>query len=407
VQQPTYYEQLEGVLNQTDKRTIANYIIWRDLADYIPYLTATLREKEFEFFRIITGKATSNARWSDCVKGTAGMFGIATSAMYVREYFRDPRIKSDVSEIITKITSEFEKILHQNDWMDEGTKSKALKKLRAMHSFVAYPTELLQDSYIEDYYRGLNLNTTNYLQSAIDIDKHGKNYVCGRFHKPVNRTDWIDHAGSTFVNANYNGKTNSIQIIAAMLQGHFYSSDRPDYMNYASIGYVIGHEMTHAFDDLGRLYDDEGNLVDWWDPATKQAFEQKKTCIIEQYGNYTDKTIKMNLNGVNTQGENIADNGGLKLAYRAYVSSIRNTQLKDPMLPGLPFSPEQLFWISAAQTWCSLERAEVKRIMILNDNHAIGRFRVLGTLSNSRDFSSDFKCGVDTPMNPSRKCEVW
>lgn len=349
VQQPTYYDQLESVLNQTDKRTIANYIIWRDLSDYIPYLTADLREMEFQFFQTITGKVIKNARWSDCVKSVAGMFNIAVSSMYVREHFRDYRIKDDISEMTAEISSEFEKILVENEWMDKETKKEALKKLRAMKSNIAYPSELMDDAPVENYYKNLKFNETNYLQSAISIDTHGKEFVCSRYHLPVNRTDWVDHSTSIYVNANYNGKTNSIQIIAAMLQGHFFSSDRPRYMNYASIGYVIGHEMTHGFDDLGRLYDADGNLKEWWQPETKKAFEEKKKCIIEQYGNYTDSSINMSLNGVNTQGENIADNGGLKLAYRAYVSTETMKKMKDPKLPGLPFSPEQLFWISAAQ----------------------------------------------------------
>ena len=407
VQQPTYYDQLQSILNQTEKRTIANYIIWRDLADYIPYLTADLKKIEFEFFKTITGKAVRTARWSDCVKGVAGMFSIAVSSMYVREHFRDQRIKSDISQIITEISSEFEKIIHNNDWMDSNTKQEALKKLRSMHSNIAYPIELLSDSTVETYYKNLTLNETNYLQSAINIDNHGKEFVCSRFHKPVNRTDWVDHASSIYVNANYNGKTNSIQIIAAMLQGHFYSADRPNYMNYASIGYVIGHEMTHGFDDLGRLYDSDGNLVDWWQPETTSAFFEKKKCIIEQYGNYTDTSINMNVNGVNTQGENIADNGGLKLAYRAYMSAETKAGEDDPILPGLPFTREQLFWISAAQTWCSVERPEIKKIMILTDNHAVGKFRVLGTVSNLVEFSKDFNCPINSPMNPIRKCEIW
>lgn len=407
VQQPTYYDQLETILNQTDKRTLANYIIWRDLADYIPYLSADLRAIEFEFLRSVTGKSSKQARWSDCVKGTSGMLNIAISAMYVREYFRDFRIRDDVSRITAEISSEFEKVLYENEWMDPTTKREAVKKLKSMNSHIAYPMELFNDSIIENYYKGLTLNESNYLQSAISIDLHGKKFACSRYHKPVNRTDWVDHASSIYVNANYNGKTNSIQIIAAMLQGHFYTSDRPDYMNYASVGYVIGHEMTHGFDDLGRLYDSDGNLIDWWDPETKKAFVEKKKCIIEQYGNYTDETIKINLNGVNTQGENIADNGGLKLAYKAYISSASKSKFRESKLPGLPFSAEQLFWLSAAQTWCSVERPEVKRIAILTDNHSLNRFRVIGTLSNSIEFARDFNCPLNSPMNPMNKCKVW
>jgi neprilysin len=407
LQQPTYYDQLEAILNQTDKSTIANYILWRELADYIPYLNSDLRALEFEFMRTITGKATKTARWSDCIKVTSGMMSVAISAMYVREYFNVKDIKDDIGQIIKEISSEFEKVLIKNDWMDVETKSEALKKLKAMHSNIAYPDELLDNSKLENYYKGLKLNETNYLQSAIALDNHGKNFICERFNKPVNRTDWVDHASSIYVNANYNGKTNSIQIIAAMLQGHFYANDRPDYMNYASIGYVIGHEMTHGFDDLGRLYDSEGNLREWWHEDTKKAFNEKKNCIIEQYGNFTEKSVNMSLNGVITQGENIADNGGLKLAYSAYIASVKKSATKDPVLPGLPFSPEQLFWISAAQTWCSVERPEVKKLMILTDNHALGRYRVLGTLTNSDEFAKDFNCAWNSPMNPPNKCVVW
>lgn len=192
-----------------------------------------------------------------------------------------------------------------------------------------------------------------------------------------------------------------------MLQGHFYAPDRPYYMNYASIGYVIGHEITHAFDDLGRLYDLEGNLRDWWDPATAEAFKEKKQCFIDQFGNYTDKATNMSINGLTSQGENIADSAGIKLAYRAYTSAMSKLEIDDPTLPGLDYTPEQLFWLSAAQTWCSVERPEVKKILIMTDNHALSEFRVLGTLSNSREFARDFDCNIGSPMNPETKCEVW
>lgn len=166
-------------------------------------------------------------------------------------------------------------------------------------------------------------------------------------------------------------------------------------------------QVSHAFDDLGRLYDAEGNLKDWWHPETAEAFKQKKKCIIEQYGNYTDKSTNMSINGVLSQGENIADTAGIKLAYRAYKSSMEKLNLIDPTLPGLPFTQDQLFWLSAAQTWCSVERTEVKKILIATDNHALSQFRVLGTLSNSKEFANDFNCPENSNMNPTKKCEIW
>ncbi|KAG5681750.1 hypothetical protein PVAND_011159 [Polypedilum vanderplanki] len=407
LQAPTYYDQLEDVLNKTDKRTIANHIIWRELSDYVSYLTNDLREFEFEFFKSFSGRSTKPSRWSECIKSVSNMLNVAVSSMYVREHFYDRRIKEDVANIVTEISSEFEKLLYLNTWMDKQTKAEALKKLNSLNSNIAYPSELLNDTIIENFYKDLTLNSPVFLESAIEIDLHSKKYLCSRFHEPVKRNDWVDHATSIYVNANYHGKSNSIQIIAAILQGHFYSSDRPFFMNFASIGYVIGHEITHAFDDLGRLYDAEGNLRDWWNPETAEAFKEKKKCIIEQYGNFTDKSTNMKINGITSQGENIADTAGLKLAYRAYKSALNKMDVIDPSLPGLPYTPEQLFWLSAAQTWCSVERPEVKKLLILTDNHALSQFRVLGTFSNSKEFANDFKCADGSKMNPIEKCEVW
>lgn len=217
LQQPSYFDQLDTILKQTDKRTIANFILWRELADYIPFLNESLLDKAFEFFKSFTGKTARLPRWSDCVKGVSSMLGIAVSSMYVREYFYDERIKHDISEIVTEITYEFEKVLLANDWMDNETKEEALMKLHSMSSNIAYPSELLNNSVIEDYYKDLQLNDTNYLQSAINIDLHGRKFVCSRYHQPAERNDWIDQSASTFVNANYNGKTNSIRKLKKLL----------------------------------------------------------------------------------------------------------------------------------------------------------------------------------------------
>lgn len=211
LQQPTYFDQLETVLNFTNKRTMANYIVWRELADSIPYLTSDLLDMAFEFLKSFTGRSVKQARFSDCVRGVTGMLSIAVSSMYVREYFRDERIKNDIGEIVSEISNEFEKLLLTNDWMDKETKAKALEKLHAMSSFIAYPSELFNDTKIIEYYKDLELNDTNYLQSATNIDLHGKKFVCSRYHQEVNKNDWIDQSTSTYVNANYNGKSNSIR----------------------------------------------------------------------------------------------------------------------------------------------------------------------------------------------------
>lgn len=164
--------------------------------------------------------------------------------------------------------------------------------------------------------------------------------------------------------------------------------------------------MTHGFDDLGRQFDLDGNLVDWWGNDTDESFKEKAMCMIDQYSNYTDLQTGLNLNGINTQGENIADNGGVKEAYRAYQRSI-NHHGPEKILPDLLFNTNQLFWISYAQTWCAVDRPETLKKIILTDDHSPHEFRVLGALHNTKEFSADFQCPLGSNMNPIHKCEVW
>lgn len=177
----------------------------------MPYLNERLRNLEFDFLKTVTGRSTRSARWFECIKATTSMFNLAISAMYIREHFRDEKIKKDVTTIFDEINSEFEKILLKNTWMDDLTKKEAMKKLKSMNVNVAYPNELLNNTLIEKYYEKLQLNETHYLESALNIDNHSKEFVCSRYHEPVNRSDWIDYATTFYVNANYNGKGNSIR----------------------------------------------------------------------------------------------------------------------------------------------------------------------------------------------------
>lgn len=190
------------------------------------------------------------------------------------------------------------------------------------------------------------------------------------------------------------------------MQGQFFASNRPLFQNFASIGQVIGHEITHGFDDQGRQFDADGNLVDWWDEMTSEAYNEKAQCIVEQYANFTEALTGLTLNGINTQGENIADNGGIKLAYRAYQTFAKANRLEE-IYSDSPYTTNQLFWIASAQTWCAVFTEESMKKRILTQPHSPNPFRVLGTLTNMPEFSNDFQCSTSTPMNPAKKCQVW
>ncbi|XP_015511770.2 neprilysin-2 isoform X1 [Neodiprion lecontei] len=401
----TYISDFEELVKNTPKKVQANYVMWRVAGASVSYLNEHIRKRQLEYATALSGKTEREARWKECVDIVAGSLASSTGALYVRKYFKEDAKKNAV-EMVADIRQEFTKILEKVEWMDEKTRKAALEKAASMATHIAYPDELLDDKKLEEFYDGLELNPDDYIGSILNLTLFGTEYSFGRLRKPVNKSDWVSHGRPAIVNAFYSSIENSIQFPAGILQGTFFSNDRPRYMNYGAIGFVIGHEITHGFDDQGRQFDKEGNLVDWWQPETKERYLEKAECIIYQYGNYTVESVGLNLNGINTQGENIADNGGIKEAYLAYKDWVKRNG-PEPKLPGLKYTPEQMFWVSAANTWCSKYRPEAMKLRITTGFHSPGQFRVLGPLSNMKEFAADFNCPTGSPMNPEQKCSVW
>ncbi|XP_055546454.1 neprilysin-2-like isoform X2 [Wyeomyia smithii] len=403
---PSYVEQLGPLLRSTSKRTLANYVMWRATGSSIFSLTEVFRERQLKYSTVVSGKQELEQRWQECVDVVSNGLPISVGALYIRKHFRE-EAKSTAMDMVRSIKAAFIDILEKVSWMDEITRLSALDKVEAMATHIGFPKELMDIAKITEHYADLHINSNDsYLKSILHLNKFQATKSFQKLRLPVNKTEWIRHARPAVVNAFYSPIENSIQFPAGILQDHFFAYDRPKYLNYGAIGWVIGHEITHGFDDKGRQYDKNGNLYDWWQPTTKKAYLEKARCVIEQYGNYTEPDVKLNLNGVSNQGENIADNGGIKEAYYAY----RNWAQKhgtEPQLPGLDLSPEQMFWLSAAQTWCSVYRPEAMRKRITTGVHSPGRFRVIGPFSNMHEFAKDFGCPTGAKMNPDRKCEVW
>jgi len=402
---PDYIKQFEYIIAQTPKRAVANYLMWRVAASSVSYLTEELRNRQLQYSTIVTGKTERASRWKECIDISAGSLSIAAGALYVRKYFNEDARQNAV-EMVAGIRSEFKKIVGKVDWMDEKTRQSAFEKVDAMSTHIAYPDELLDDQKLIQFYDALDMSEEYYLKSILNMTLFATEFAFNRLRKPVNKTDWISHGRPAIVNAFYSSIENSIQFPAGILQGVFFSNDRPRYMNYGAIGFVIGHEITHGFDDQGRQFDKDGNLVDWWEPSTQKAFVKKAQCIIDQYGNYSIPEIGLNLNGINTQGENIADNGGLKEAYWAYNEWVSKNH-EEPQLPGLDYNPRQMFWLSAGLTWCARYRPESLKLRVLTGQHSPGNFRVIGPMSNLEEFSKDFNCPLGSRMNPKNKCKVW
>jgi len=415
---PEYLKKFKDFIDTVEPRTIANYIVWRSIKYSVPYLGEEAAAIKLKYAEALTGKSRESPRWEKCVKSTAGLGGNylyfyegsltnAVGGMYAKKYFQ-AGAKEIADEMVENIRAEFKIILDEITWMDDETKKRAHKKVDKMTSHIAYAKEILNDELINEFYNGFSLTPDSFLQNILELNKWISGYYAKEFRNPIDKASWKTHGGAAIVNAFYSSSENSIQFPAGILDGVFFSEDRPLYMNYGAIGMVVGHEITHGFDDQGSQKDGDGNLIDWWEKDTKQNYLDKAQCIIDQYGNFTVEVDgeTLNLNGINTQGENIADNGGAKEAYRAYNRLVERYGA-EPILPSLPYSQKQLFWLSTAQVWCGVRKPASLKNQVLTDPHSPQRFRINGPFSNMPEFGQDWGCPIGSPMNPARKCSVW
>lgn len=220
-------------------------------------------------------------------------------ALYVRKFFND-KSKQHAIEIVENIRGSFIDMLQKVDWMDQRTKNAAIAKANSLIAHIAYPEELMNDTKLEEYYKDLEMDDDQYLLNALRLNQFKTRQIIEELNRPVDKNEWLTHSTPAMTNAFYSALENSIQFPAGILQGQFLNEDRPNYINYGTIGQIIGHEITHGFDDLGRQFDQNGNLHDWWDPETKQKFLNKTKCIIDQYSNYTVPKLNLtvSLNGI-------------------------------------------------------------------------------------------------------------
>jgi len=304
-------------------------------------------------------------------------------------------------------------MMQQNDWMDSATRNYALEKANEMMPLIGYPDDLtFNDTALDEYYENFNLSSDD---SYADVAERSSSWAQRKaFRRLAERVDRHEFGTSaSVVNAFYSGVKNAITFPAAILQPPFFDEHFPRAVNYGAIGAVIGHEITHGFDDQGSQFDKIGNLKDWWAASTSKQFVERKRCIIDQYSSFTipETNGTMRINGILTQGENIADNGGIKQAFNAYRRSVAKAGgEEEPRIPGLErFTPNQIFFMSFAHVWCGSIRPEAAIRQLLTDPHSPNRFRVNGVLHNQPDFAEAFNCPSGSPMNPEpeQRCKVW
>jgi len=404
---PKYITDFQSYISTIPTRAQANYIVWRIVQSAMPYLNDEALNIQLTYDKVFWGITQKAPRWEICVESTARSLDIAVGSMYIRKYF-NLDAKDVADKMVENIRAEFILMLDELDWMDKKTKARARKKADQITPFVAFPQEFLDDKLINEFYEGIDLTKESYLKNILRLKKFFLENDVKDFRKPINNKSWKRHENATKVGAWYNEGQNSINIPAGILDGVAFNADRPLYMNYGAIGHIVGHEITHGFDNQGSQFDGDGNLVDWWEPETLRRYQEKSQCMIDQYGNYSVEVEgeTLNLNGVITLGENIADNGGIKEAFRAYERIVSKSG-PEPILPGLGFSQRQLMWLSTARCNCKVQKPALLRDQVLTDTHSPGLFRINGAFANMPEFARDWGCPAGSMMNPNKKCSVW
>ncbi|XP_054720932.1 neprilysin-1-like [Uloborus diversus] len=398
-----YLQEMGQILSQANRRTIHNYALWRLIKQMLPFLDGEYSQKRTDFKKVLLGISAERERWNQCVDLVNKKMGMAVGALFIRDNF-DPKSKETAQEMILNIREAFNELLEENAWMDRETREVARDKANAMNERIGYPNLLTNAVELAKEYEGLTIHDDLFLVNILNVLEFEATKNLKKLRQPVNKDRWTTEPA--VVNAFYNPNKNDIVFPAGILQPLFYSHYFPKSLNYGGIGVVIGHEMTHGFDDKGRQFDKEGNLKQWWNEATVRRFRDRAQCIIDQYSSYMLEDIGQNVNGKMTQGENIADNGGLKQAYRAYKKWVKRHG-EEPLLPGLNLTHDQLFFLNYAQIWCGSMRPEDALSKIRSSVHSPGPIRVLGPLSNSYDFAKTYNCPLGSRMNPHKKCSVW
>ncbi|GFT82831.1 neprilysin-1 [Nephila pilipes] len=398
-----YLQEMGQIISQANRRTIHNYALWRLIKHMLPFLDGEYSQKRTEFKKILLGISAERERWSQCVDLVNKKMGMAVGALFIRDNF-DPKSKETAQEMILNIREAFNELLEENAWMDKETREVARDKANAMNERIGYPDLLTNPVELSKEYEGLTIHDDLFLVNILNVFEFEAAKNLKKLRQPVNKDRWTTEPA--VVNAFYNPNKNDIVFPAGILQPLFYSHYFPKSLNYGGIGVVIGHEMTHGFDDKGRQFDKDGNLKQWWNEATVRRFRERAQCIIDQYSSYVLEDIGLNINGKMTQGENVADNGGLKQAYRAYKKWVKRHG-EEPLLPGLNLTHDQLFFLNYAQIWCGSMRPEDALSKVRSSVHSPGPIRVLGPLSNSYDFARTYNCPPGSRMNPKKKCSVW
>lgn len=392
------------IIANTSQETLANFVSWSLVKTMVTELELPALYDDIYFnFENATFPADLRApKLKKCVDNTIENFEFAVARMYTDEHF-DQRNKIYAEKMIADFKDEYVRMIEGCDWMDDDTKKYAVKKAKKIRAVVGYSDLLASDSYIDIQHDGLEIDEDKYNDNVLNIKRFDLAQEWKDLHKKPRRELVI---GKVEVNAYYSSSRNTIVFPASILQHPVFKWTYPAAVNYGSIGNTIGHELTHAFDTTGREYDVDNNMKDWWTDKTKEAYNKKTECFQHQYNNFPLAYEDLKIDGHMTLGENLADNGGLKAAFRAYTRHLDENGSEEG-LDEVPFSNHQLFFLAFSKLFCSRgDKAFLAQSLHL-DTHSPSQARINVPLQNLPEFSEAFSCAKGSGMNPMFKCSFW
>ncbi|HZI58041.1 MAG TPA: M13 family metallopeptidase [Verrucomicrobiae bacterium] len=392
---PDFFQKVNGVVDSVSVDDWKTYLRWHVVRSAAPDLSDPFVKENFSFYsQYLNGQKEIQARWKRCVQTTDRSLGEALGKPYVDETFG-----KEGKERMLKMVNALEASLGQDieglDWMTPETKKQAIVKLHAITNKIGYP-DTWRDYSTVKIVRGDFLGNAQRAR-AFEIKRN-----LNKIGKPLDKKEW--NMTPPTVNAYYSSANNDINFPAGILQPPFFDQSADDAVNFGGIGVVIGHELTHGFDDQGSKFDAQGNHTNWWTQADRDEFERRTSCVADEYSSFV-AVDDLHLNGRLTLGENTADNGGLRIALAALHNAMANGAKVEAVKDG--FTPDQRFFIGFAQVWCQNSTPESSRLLAKTDPHSPGQYRVNGTLQNSADFAKAFNCKAGQKMVSANACHVW
>lgn len=396
VAHPEFFQAVDKMMTEVSVGNWKTYLRWHLISAAAPNLSSRFETESFNFFgKTLEGRKEQLPRWRRCVSATDGALGEALGQVYVTRAFT-PESKARMKAMVNNLIAAFRARLQTLDWMSDDTRKQAIAKMDSFGQKIGYPDEWID-------YSALKVSRDSYLANVLRSSEFDQTRDFSKINKPVDRKLWAMTPPT--VNAGYNPLNNDISFPAGILQAPFFNPDADDAINYGAIGAVIGHEITHGYDDSGSNFDANGNLKNWWTPADQKNFGLRSDCIVKQFDAF-EVEPGLNLIGKLVSGESIADFGGLTVAYQAFMKSLEGKP-RPAKIDG--FTPEQRFFLGWAQVWAEKYTPEAARLQTQSDPHPLSRFRVNGPLSNMPQFAAAFECKASDAMvrDETKRCRIW